>query len=95
MSEHQDTRTRELEAAARAMFDYHHGGSADYDPNFAWMDLDDSARDYWRELAEAALSHSPAEVERLRQVLRSITTAGWDGNWAADVAREALEAGER
>jgi hypothetical protein len=32
-----------------------------------------------------------AEVKRLRKTLQEITEAGWDGDWAAEHAREALE----
>jgi hypothetical protein len=41
----------------------------------------------------ALLVESRAEVDRLREALRTI--AGHAGTWQADVAREALEAGER
>jgi hypothetical protein len=44
------------ETAGRAMFGYHHRGSGDFDPDFEWADLDQSARSYWCELALAGVS---------------------------------------
>jgi hypothetical protein len=50
-----DERRAEIEAVARALFDYHHRGSGDFDADFEWADLELPARTYWCELADVAL----------------------------------------